>query len=173
VRPALERAQAHGRECEVCGKELAERPAVEVPVGPLDGLDPTAHPPIDAGDERIAELEPTRHAPAAHVPDAMPGLDATLAAPVDVEVEQTPDVEPTAAGVPDDLPTAMPAIVACRYCRTPASSDERICTRCGMRLPIVRAAAADRAVDDGWRCSCGALAYRSMCATCGARRTTA
>ncbi len=173
VCPVCEHSQAQGPECEVCGKDVAERPAADVPIAPIDGLDPTAHPPIDAGDERIAELEPTRHAPATHVDEATPGLEATRVAPVDVEVERTPDVEPTASGIPGDLPTALPAVVACRYCRTPASFEERICARCGMRLPVMPAADGDAAAEHGWRCSCGTLAQRSLCPTCGARRITA
>ncbi len=176
VCPVCEHAQAQGTECEVCGRRLAKGPSpADLAIAPVDGLEPTGHPPIDAGEERIPELEPTRHAAAAAVDDPTPDLEATRAAPVDVEVEATPDLEHTAAGIPGDLPTVMPATVACRYCRTPAMPGDRICGRCGMRLPILDApsaedAPADAPSADAWRCSCGTLARASLCPSCGARR---
>ncbi len=176
VCPVCEHAQAQGTECEVCGRRLGKGPSLaDLAIPPVEGLEPTGHPPIDAGEERLPELQPTRHAAAAAVDDPTPDIEATRVAPVDVEVEATPDVERTASGIPGDLPTVLPATLFCRYCRTPAAPGDRICDRCGMRLPVLDAPAAgrgpeDASVGDAWRCSCGTLARASLCPSCGARR---
>ena len=99
-------------------------------------------------------------------------LEPTRAAPVDVDAPPVPDLERTDQGVPDDAPTALPALVACRYCRTPAMPGERICSRCGMRLPAdgrASPAAAGPAAAER-RCGCGALAGEgARCPGCGGR----
>jgi hypothetical protein len=180
VCPVCEHQQAQGAECEVCGKRLATGVApADLAIPAVEGLEPTFHAAAAApAADRVAELEPTRHdaalTAAAPALDVTPDLEATRAAPVDVEVAPTPDVERTAAGIPDDAPTALPAFVTCRYCRTPAMPGERICARCGMRLPVVEAgAAAAAASEEAPLCSCG-MTLRpgvSLCPSCGARRS--
>lgn len=177
VCPVCEHQQAQGAECEVCGKRLvAGVSAADLAIPRVEGLEPTLHGPAGpapAG-ERIAELEPTLHAAtgAAAPGDPTPDLEATRAAPVDVAVELTPDVERTSAGIPDDLPTALPAFTTCRYCRTPASPGERICSRCGMRLPVAPQAAAGAPAAVLRICSCGMTLREgvSLCPSCGSRR---
>ncbi len=170
VCPVCEHPQDQGAECEVCGKRLAHGPtAADLAIPPVDGLEPTLHAPsVAAAEDRIAELEPTRHAAAVDLPDVMPDFEATRAAPVDVDVESTPDLEPTSEGIPGDAPTALPPIAVCRYCRTPAMPEERICSRCGMRLPLLGVAAAE-APAAVRICSCGTAIRGSLCPTCGAR----
>jgi hypothetical protein len=169
--PVCEHAQIQGAECDVCGRRLAA-PSVADPSQPrVDGLEPTGHPGVDAAVAILPELEPTRHGPAASAEDRVPDLEETRAAPVDVDVAPAPDVEHTAAEIPGDAPTALPAVAVCRYCRTPAAPGERMCARCGMRLPAPATGPAP--ADDGeggWRCSCGTLARGSLCPGCGARR---
>jgi hypothetical protein len=173
VCPVCEHPQPHGGECEVCGKRLGHGPsAADLALPPVDGLEPTGHPPSDAGAERLLDLEPTRHAAVRHVPDATPELEATRMAPVDVEVEPVPDVEPTGASpVPGDGPTAVPSSPTCRYCRTAAAPGERVCGRCGMRLPVYAARAEGAGPVALHRCTCGAAVVHgtSLCPSCGAR----
>jgi hypothetical protein len=172
VCPVCEHAQDRGAECEVCGKRLAPPSGADPSEPRVEGLEPTVRPPVDAAASALPELEPTRHAAvaAAAGDDRVPDLEATSAAPVDVDAAPAPDVERTAAEIPGDAPTALPALAVCRYCRTPAAPDERICARCGMRLPVLARGPAPEAADEGWRCSCGTAARGSLCPTCGARR---
>ena len=89
---------------------------------------------------------------------------------MDVEVSPTPDLERTAAALPGDARTELPLFATCRYCRTPAMPGERICARCGMRLPVVAPATPE--VSRPLRhCSCGTAvrADASLCPSCGAR----
>jgi hypothetical protein len=88
---------------------------------------------------------------------------------VDVDVEAVPELERSGEGIPGDAPTAVPAIVVCRYCRTPALPGERVCGRCGMRLPVFDRAPEDASTAAGRRCSCGVWVTGSVCPTCGAR----
>jgi hypothetical protein len=174
VCPVCEHPQAQGTECEVCGKRLAPGPAEPAAALPrVPDLEPTAHAPGGAPSERLADLEPTGHAGAQAVAlDAVPDLEATRAAPVDVATAPIPDVEPTRTSIPGDAPTAVPAVIACRYCRTPAAPGERICGRCGMRLPAFGSAAAQRAGGGepaARLCSCGAPVRGALCPSCGAR----
>jgi hypothetical protein len=167
VCPVCEHPQAQGAECEVCGKQLVDGATADLALASVEGLETTAHPPIDTASERLGELEPTHHAPAALVEERTP-IEATAAAPVDVDVAPVPDIEQTASGIPGDAPTALPAIVACRYCRTPAVAGERLCTRCGMRLPVLGPSPAEAAVA-ARICSCGLTVRASRCPGCGAR----
>lgn len=174
VCPVCEHPQAQGAECEVCGKRLvAGVSAAELAIPPVEGLEPTGHAPVDAPPDAIAGLEPTLHAPEdAPATDPTPDLEATRAAPVDVEVAPAPDVERTAAEIPGDLPTMLPAFVTCRYCRTPAMPGERLCGRCGMRLPVLGEPAAGENADAAPRmCTCGTAvrADAALCPSCGAR----
>lgn len=170
VCPVCEHAQPHGAECEVCGKRLGPPSSADPPVAPVDGLEPTLHARSEAPVATVVELEPTRHAAAEHTADPAPDLEPTAAAPVDVDVAPAPDVDHASAPISADARTPLPAIAVCRYCRTPAAPGERICGRCGMRLPIAATPTAAPPAEEGWRCSCGTLARASLCPTCGARR---
>jgi hypothetical protein len=178
VCPVCEHAQAEGTECEVCGRALGPATgasAAAPPPAPLADLEPTGVGTAEAGGVALmAELEPTFHAPAAAQSDALPDLEATGAAPVDVQVAVDPELERTGyVDLPLDDAFALPPLPVCRYCRTPATADERICARCGMRLPALAAAPAPAAAREGEarRCSCGILLSpgASRCPGCGAR----
>jgi hypothetical protein len=135
----------------------------------VEGLEPTGHAAVQAPPAILPELEPTRHAPAAPADDRTPDIEPTRAPPVDVEVAPAADLERTAAEIPGDAATPLPAVVTCRYCRTPAAPGERLCARCGMRLPGVRTEPPAPAGEAGWRCTCGTLVRGSLCPSCGAR----
>jgi hypothetical protein len=174
VCPVCEHQQAQGAECEVCGKRLVAGVSTEeLAIPAVEGLEPTLHAPIDAETVTAVELEPTLHAPtAAAAPDVTPDMEATRVAPVDVEVSPTPDVERTATEIPGDLPTVLPAFATCRYCRTPAMPGERLCARCGMRLPVVAVEGGASVPAPPQRmCTCGTLvrADAALCPVCGAR----
>jgi hypothetical protein len=170
VCPVCEHAQPQGAECEVCGKRLLSGPDAIPGVAPVEGLEPTLHAAASGGAVgTLAELEPTGHAAAEAGDDPTPDVEQTRTTPVDVDVVPTPDVERTDAGIPGDAPTAVPPFVTCRYCRTPAMPGERICGRCGMRLPSFEAASAE-APPAALRCSCGAVVTQALCPVCGARR---
>lgn len=175
VCPVCEHQQAQGAECEVCGKRLvAGVSAADLSIPAVEGLETTRHAPADAVPDAVVELEPTLHGPTgAAAPDLTPDLEATRAAPVDVQVVPTPDVERTAAEIPGDAPTALPAFVTCRYCRTPAMPGERLCGRCGMRLPVFPdgAGAAAAAAAPVRTCTCGTVVRpdAQLCPSCGAR----
>jgi hypothetical protein len=99
-------------------------------------------------------------------------MEATHLPPVDVDAPPAPDLERTSAGIPDDVPAALPEVVVCRYCRTPAAPGERLCARCGVRLPVLPLAVPES--DQGVQlriCSCGATVRpdAALCPTCGAR----
>jgi hypothetical protein len=176
VCPVCEHQQAEGAECDVCGKRLTRGvSAAELAIPAVEGLEPTRHGAADAPAEVVPELEPTLHrsATAAPAADLTPGLEATAAAPVDVEVEPTPDLERTAEEIPGDLPTILPAFATCRYCRTPAMPGERVCARCGMRLPVIsETPVGEPAAEEALRtCTCGTAVRPGtpLCPSCGAR----
>lgn len=175
VCPVCEHQQVQGEECEVCGKLLvAAVSEADLGVARVEGLEPTLQAPVDVPGERVADLEPTRQdAPASFAPDLTPDLEATGAAPVDVEVDPTPDVERIETQNPGDAPTVVPSIATCRYCRTPAMPGERICGRCGMRLPVVTEHAGGQEAGEptSTLCTCGAPVRpgAALCPICGAR----
>jgi hypothetical protein len=170
VCPLCEHVQAQGADCDVCGKKLL-RGAAAIPAVPaVDGLEPTLHAVVEAGYERVPGLEPTRHEDVLTLEEPAPDVDHGRAARVDPAIELFPELERIGDDVPEDAPTRSPATVTCRYCRTPAAAGDRICGRCGMRLP---AFAAGSGVDVGSaarRCGCGALVAGAVCPSCGARR---
>jgi hypothetical protein len=170
--PACEHQQAAGADCEVCGRVLVPQEGVAgPPVAPLEGLEPTgADGAVPGGAiESLPELEATLQAPAGEVvPDPIPELEPTRAGSVEVVGDPVLDLEPTAAAASGDPRTELPRFPVCRYCRTPAGPGERICGRCGIRLPLL--AAVPAAASAGPRyCSCGAPISRASCPSCGAR----
>ncbi|HTN53027.1 MAG TPA: hypothetical protein VML50_11530 [Anaeromyxobacter sp.] len=173
VCPVCEHPQSSGAECELCGHRLAGGEASAPPVPLVEGLEPTRLEPVDAQEERLPDLEVTRHLPVPLAPpDALEALDLepTGASPVDVAAEALPDLERTAAELPGDGPTPLATVTICRYCRTPAGPGERICSRCGMRLPVEAVPGTAAPTEEGPRlCSCGTPVRGSRCAACGAR----
>jgi hypothetical protein len=173
--PVCEHPQELGAECELCGMSLAHAGTAAASVAPVDGLEPTLHGAVDFLPELVPDLEPTHHAPAGVVALlAAVEVEPTRIAPVDVEdASPVPDLERTEAeGLPGDGPTPLEAMPVCRYCRTPSMPGERICSRCGMRLPVAGGrpsvvAAAPRL------CGCGAPVSGARCPSCGARTSTA
>lgn len=170
VCPVCDHPQALGSECEVCGKRLAVHGVGGDEVPPLDGLEPTLFTAVDAAPDAVPGLEPTRAAPVGPgAPEPLgAALEPTCVPPVQVDVVPTPDVERTATERSDAERTPLPVFVTCRYCRTPAMPGERLCGRCGMRLPVP-AAAAGEAAPPGRRCGCGAWVVSGPCPACGAR----
>ncbi len=173
VCPVCEHPQAQGANCDVCGKRLvAGLSAADLAIPPVDGLEPTLHMPADALEERMPDLEPTiRGAGGGFVDDPTPDLEATASAPVDVDAPPVPDLERTDQEIPGDAPTAIPEVVVCRYCRTPAAPGERLCARCGVRLPLVAAAPLGDDPAQLRVCSCGTTVRpdAALCPSCGAR----
>ncbi len=170
VCPVCEHAQAQGAECEVCGKRLVEGPAGIPVVAPVEGLELTRAPDVEVAVERIGELEPTALRGGPDAPPEPVLIDPTRAPPVDVAVVPVPDLERVTDGVPEDAPTDVPLFVTCRYCRTEARPGERVCGRCGMRLPDF--GGPSTAEEPATRqCGCGAVVRAgAMCPSCGARR---
>jgi hypothetical protein len=169
VCPVCEHPQPEGAECEVCGKKLVSGPAAVPFVPPVEGLEPTLHAPVDAAGIALAELEPTRQRRVEARAEQAPDLDLGRAAPVDVADDPVPGLERTGDDAPQDAPTAVPAAPTCRYCRTPAKPGERVCGRCGMRLPIF-GERAEQAEPLTRQCGCGLVVLTGgMCPNCGAR----
>ena len=181
--PVCEHQQASGSECEVCGRRLEEGRGTDAPVAPLEGLELTSLDAEGAAGaaplERVPgmeAMEATRFEPSdAPATELVPDMEATLAAPVEVAPDVTPDVERGQEGLPDDGPTFLPLTVTCRYCRTEAHPADRLCARCGMKLPRPEASAAAPARGPAAPrlCSCGTPVTRSRCPSCGARNEVA
>lgn len=175
VCPVCEHAQAGGWECEVCGRLLQAPPdaALAVASAPgLDGLEPTRlseAAPVAA--ELVPGLEPTGAQPVERPREELiADLERTGTPPVDPPISAVPDVERVGDDVPGEEPTPYPAVVVCRYCRTEAAPDEKLCSRCGMRLPTARTAAVPPGGEAAVRfCSCGTPVRGPRCPACGAR----
>ncbi|HET6438238.1 MAG TPA: hypothetical protein VFG59_09270 [Anaeromyxobacter sp.] len=169
VCPVCEHSQAAGSECEVCGRRLPGADPLDASVSPLEGLQPTLQvdsAPVEP--ELVPGLEPTRHAALeAPVAELVPGLEPAPAGSVDVAIEPLAGLERTGEGAGDE-PTPYPAVLTCRYCRTEAAPGERLCSRCGMRLPLPEPAPA-KAEEAAGLCSCGAPRRGGRCPACGAR----
>jgi hypothetical protein len=136
--PVCEHAQAAGDACDVCGRALGAQGARALPLDPVEGLEPTLHGDVGAvAAELIADLEPTRAAPAADAPAGpAPWLEDTHHLPVDLAAADAPvDVEPTLhPAAPSEPPRDPFSPELCRYCRTPAPIGAVFCDRCGMKL---------------------------------------
>lgn len=178
VCPVCEHSQAGGPECEVCGRRFEGAPdagAVAAPAPLFEGLEPTSRPEaVAVPGELVVGLEPNQAA-AVQVPPSQPfpEIEQTRRAPVEVAVVVIPDVERTGDAVPAEEPTPYPAVVVCRYCRTEAAPGEKLCSRCGMRLPTVAAAALAASAggeEDVHLCGCGTPVRGPRCPSCGARR---
>ncbi|HYD39745.1 MAG TPA: hypothetical protein VEB43_02865 [Anaeromyxobacter sp.] len=175
VCPLCEHPQAGGTECEVCGRRLPGAPAAEGAIPPLEGLEPTLAPAAaDAPAMAVPDLQVNAYAPVdAAWADPVPDLEPTPAAPVDVSVEPLPGMDRAMDGLPADGPTPYPAVVLCRYCRTEAAPGERICGRCGMRLPAVALVQPPPADEPLRTCTCGVPVRGPRCPSCGARTPSA
>lgn len=174
VCPVCEHQQAAGSECEVCGRHLVEGRGTDAPVAPLEGLeltslDPSAAAALPSAPVEGLEVTAFERAEAPILSEVIPDLEQTAAERVEVQVEATPDVERTMAGLPDDGPSLLPLIITCRYCRTEAGPGEKVCARCGMRLPVFGGPPAAAAAAAPRLCSCGTPITRSLCPACGAR----
>jgi hypothetical protein len=173
VCPLCEHAQAEAGECEECGKRLSGVPGAAARVAPLEGLEPTGHAAAQSAEapavDGVDGLEATSHAPVGEVAPLPVETEPTRAAPVDVDGPALEGLEHTSSEIPGDGPTPLPVFVTCRYCRTPALPDERICGRCGMRLPVAAGPRGDPAAEVGRVCGCGALVRGGVCPACGAR----
>jgi hypothetical protein len=172
--PLCESTQAIGDVCETCGRPFSRSEAVPLPIAPLEDLELTRHASLaDLPAAPLPELEPTaqRGSALAAPPEPVEGLVPTAAEPVQVEVAPL-EVERVGDDAVLDLP-ATPGPIACRYCRTPAPAGERLCARCGMRLPLVRPPPR-RAPDGTAPCrDCGTPMDGTQCPACGARRGSA
>lgn len=177
VCPVCEHSQQAGAECEVCGKRFAAGTVQVAETAPIEGLEPTLHADVGNGFEDAApipELEPTSAAPVdAPEPEITPGMEPTAAAPVDVDAPAIPDIERIQAEIPGDAPTELPVAPICRYCRTPAVPGEKMCSRCGMKLPVIDLGLVPAGTPNVHLCpNCGAIATREVCPACGNRLTT-
>lgn len=175
VCPVCEHQQSTGAECEVCGKRFAPGSLPIPPVAPMEGLEATQHGPVDLGFEpgaSLPDLEPTLAPPVDAPEESTPGVEPTRTAPVDVDAPPIPDLERLEAGIPGDGPTALPLAPVCRYCRTPSVPGERLCSRCGMRLPVIDAGLVPQGTEGLHLCTnCGTLTTRELCPACGNRLT--
>jgi hypothetical protein len=178
VCPVCEHAQPGGLECEMCGRPLTAPAQADLGEPMLEGLEPTllgdAGPP--AAEEAFPDLEPTGHAPvpapARSGDDLLAELEPTRSAPTAAPApDAVPDMERLAGPMPDEERTPFPALVTCRYCGTEGGLGERLCGRCGMRLPVPDAFPAAALEEEGARCGCGMVVTGSRCPACGARRT--
>ena len=172
VCPLCEHTQPGGTECEACGRPLTAGSPSPGAFPPLEGLEPTLVAPADAPAELVPGLEVTSYAPVGAPPaEIVPDLEPTPAAPADVPVAPLRGVDRGLEGLPDDAPTPFPTLVVCRYCRTEATLGERICARCGMRLPALALVPTPSVAEEAQprMCSCGTPVRGSRCASCGAR----
>jgi hypothetical protein len=168
--PLCEHPQPSGDVCEECGRPNAEGAGTAVSFPRVEGLEPTRFEPAEAAEELVPGLEPTAHEAVDLDTETGPPLELerTAADPVDVSVDPTPDVERIGDGIADDVRTVVPALTVCRYCRETARTDERVCARCGMRLPVFDTGPPAPAARPRL-CSCGARVRGSVCPACGAR----
>jgi hypothetical protein len=176
--PLCESTQPAGEACDVCGRPFPPGVAVPLPTPTLPELELTHHAPAGDGARipALPELEPTAQqeglpgAPGA-AGERVDGFDPTAAEPVDVAVIPL-EVERVGDDALLDLPPEPAGPVACRYCRTPARPEDRICGRCGMRLPLARTPGVRRVSAPEPCRECGIPMSGPQCQACGARRGT-
>jgi hypothetical protein len=182
--PVCEHQQAHGLECESCGKVLSVARPMRVAVTPMAELEGTE---LQGGRgevhvQAIADLEGTKLRAGPDLPPMMvPDIDRTelqKVGEVPLEVVSGLDLgREEDDGQRTQLPTGA---VTCRYCRN-VQMEGAVCEKCGMRLPY-NPAAVVVGVEEGaaagpkkrkeavWtRCkSCGAPAKGGeKCGDCG------
>jgi hypothetical protein len=167
-------APAVARVCEVCGHAFAAATVADVEVLQLEDLDvpPTAE--REAGAVPLADLEPTRFAPAAIAADwSEVELERTSIGQVaDVAAGGLPELDRGRDEMPSEPTAQAPSSVTCRYCRHVQASG-LLCDGCGMRLPWSRTATPAPEVlldvDALVRCQrCGERTYqRERCSSCG------
>src|SRR4051812_20454680 len=121
VCPICENPQAQGTVCDVCGKELAAPPRVDVPVARLAELEGTR---LEGGNVAvavapIADLEATRSAAVAVGPvAALPDLERTMMEKVGAVAPQVLADLDSSRYVDTDAKVAAPTgAVTCRYCK--------------------------------------------------------
>jgi hypothetical protein len=175
VCPLCESSQEVGDACDVCGRRFAPGAAAArsaPPAAAIPDLETTRHAPVAADPARLAELEPTAAAPVrAPAAEVTEGLEPTAHAAAGEVAADPVELEPTAsAPIPGDPEPRRP--MTCRYCGTPATGWERLCARCGMRLPLPRARSGGPAVAAAPRpCTdCGVPVSGDKCPGCGARQ---
>lgn len=175
VCPVCEHPQESGAECEVCGKRFAPGSLPVPPVARMAELEPTLHGAVavDSSDlSPIPELEPTSAAPVDAPEPTASFVEPTRMDPVDVDSALIPDIERQAAEIPGDARTELPLAPVCRYCRTPAVPGERMCSRCGMRLPVIDSQLIPEGKEGLHLCTnCGTVSTRGLCPACGSRLT--
>jgi hypothetical protein len=138
----------------------------------MEGLEPNQAAPVALdGLAPMEELERTEYeATPMSAADQVPDMVATLAAKVEAEVDMVPDLERVGDDILADEQTPYPVLVVCRYCRTEATFGDRLCSRCGMRLPSVEPLGGQGSGEEAPRlCSCGAPVRGARCPACGAR----
>lgn len=171
VCPICEHAQSGGSECEVCGRRHQDVAEPAPPIAALDGLESTLQPAASAaGTAAMPDLERTGVASVPPPPGmAPPAFEATSVGPVDLPVGALLGIERTGDGAPAEEPTPYPAVVSCRYCRAEADPGEKICNRCGMRLPTAKLRPPEAVGEEARMCSCGVPLRGPRCPSCGAR----
>jgi hypothetical protein len=174
VCPVCEHSQEAGAECELCGKRFVAG-TVPIPAAPrMAELEPTLHADLRAIPDPLGtlpDLEPTSAAAVDAIPEFTPDLEPTSTAPVDVESTPIPDIERQQSDLPQDAPTALPLAPVCRYCRTPAIPGEKMCSRCGMRLPVIDPQLVPAGTQVRLCTNCGSVSTRELCPACGSRRS--
>jgi predicted amidophosphoribosyltransferase len=151
-----ENVQASGEACEVCGHPFASDQRTPLVVEPLEGLEPTSLPSVQAPGEGIPEFE------------------ATSIASVEVVATALEDLQPTQLdGIPDEEAEDAPSPTAvCRYCRNPAPAGEAFCGTCGMRLPGYPAGTEPPRAEVVLCRECSTPVKGTSCPACGARVPT-
>jgi hypothetical protein len=164
--PLCEHQQVVPGECEVCGKPLAARRTLNVPIPRLADLEVTRHSVGVVSAAELPEIERTDLGAVGTVPEeSLPELDRGRASVGAIPLEALADLD---AGRFEERTQRTPApagAVSCRYCRH-VQAEGLLCDRCGMRLP--RAAIA--APEDRLRVlhECGVLTRAGRaCSSCG------
>jgi hypothetical protein len=167
-------APAVARVCEVCGHAFAAATVADVEVFQLEDLDVEPSAGRETSAVPLADLEPTRFAPAV-VPADWSEVEferTSIGQVADVEAGGLPEMDRGRDETPPEPTAPAPSSVTCRYCRHVQASG-LLCEGCGMRLPWGRRVAPSSAalldVDALVRCQrCGERTYqRERCSSCG------